>query len=934
MGLGAFQQKMGKSLASVNVRIGASLEGLEKGLKQAERSFKRTAKKINATADSLNRNITLPLVAAAGAGVKLAVELGVSFNKIENLVGVTGESLEKFKKGVAGLSGPLAKSQSELSRALFTITSAGERGADALKILEKSAKASKIGLGDTNAIAKTTTAVLQAYGKENYNASKAVNVLTKIVREGNLEASSLAPVLGNIIGLASTMGVSFEEVGASIATFTRLGVGAEEAVTGLQGLLGGMLKPSKEGRAALAQYGISFDDLRKSVKERGLALTMTNLMDLFRGNEEALTAVIPNIRALRTALGTAGVQGESYAQILKSISSETDIVDEGFKKVSESAAFKFEQSMVQLRNIGIDIGAKLLPVLLQLTQHVQKAMTAFSGLDDSTKMIIIRMGAFAAAMGPVLKVLAGVINSLGVISGAMVPVIGGVKKLHAATLGLTRIQVGMWLGAVAVNFVAIGVAIYGTVKAFEALRDKITGTTRASRKMQGAINDVNREFAIEKMKADELFATLKDVSKSTEERQEALDKLNGLYPKYLSSLSIEKSTITEIGAAQKNVNDELLKGIALRKKEELLAPTLERMVDIELELKKINKEGYEGLSWLEQWNEDLFGFNRKAGETSKQFAVRAKIESLTAEMGKLREEADLVNETFDETFGVREIKRSRGIGASGETKHSVKVSTTTTDDSGGIIGTIGARLKEFNKLEVKPLKALENDMTKLSLQVKPFTEDMGLLSEEMQRQADKAENWKNALESLKEGIANILESGLENVAIGVGEALGSVAAGVGSLQDVGRAALAGIAGMLIDVGKLAIKTGIAISGIKLALESLNPGIAIAGGIALVALGSMVKSKLSASVPKLAKGGLAFGPTSAVVGDNMGAIADPEVISPLSKLQGMLQPMIHKAIAGHGGGASSVNLNGIFRISGRDLKLVLDQELDRLNRTGG
>ncbi|WP_160045579.1 phage tail protein [Paenibacillus sp. USDA918EY] len=41
------------------------------------------------------------------------------------------------------------------------------------------------------------------------------------------------------------------------------------------------------------------------------------------------------------------------------------------------------------------------------------------------------------------------------------------------------------------------------------------------------------------------------------------------------------------------------------------------------------------------------------------------------------------------------------------------------------------------------------------------------------------------------------------------------------------------------------------------------------------------------IPKLAKGGLAYGPTLAMVGDNKGASADPEVVSPLSKLQEML-----------------------------------------------
>lgn len=41
--------------------------------------------------------------------------------------------------------------------------------------------------------------------------------------------------------------------------------------------------------------------------------------------------------------------------------------------------------------------------------------------------------------------------------------------------------------------------------------------------------------------------------------------------------------------------------------------------------------------------------------------------------------------------------------------------------------------------------------------------------------------------------------------------------------------------------------------------------------------------------ELAAGGLAFGPTLAMVGDNPGAASDPEVIAPLSKLAGMMAP---------------------------------------------
>ena len=56
-------------------------------------------------------------------------------------------------------------------------------------------------------------------------------------------------------------------------------------------------------------------------------------------------------------------------------------------------------------------------------------------------------------------------------------------------------------------------------------------------------------------------------------------------------------------------------------------------------------------------------------------------------------------------------------------------------------------------------------------------------------------------------------------------------------------------------------------------------------------------------PALAQGGLAYGPTMALVGDNRSASIDPEVIAPLSKLRDMM-------------GGNTVEVVG--RISGNDI----------------
>ena len=77
--------------------------------------------------------------------------------------------------------------------------------------------------------------------------------------------------------------------------------------------------------------------------------------------------------------------------------------------------------------------------------------------------------------------------------------------------------------------------------------------------------------------------------------------------------------------------------------------------------------------------------------------------------------------------------------------------------------------------------------------------------------------------------------------------------------------------------------------------------------------------MQGSPPALAKGGLAFGPTMAMVGDNQNASVDPEVIAPLSKLQSMM-------------GGQAVQVTG--KISGRDILLTSEMSSIDRNRVRG
>lgn len=169
--------------------------------------------------------------------------------------------------------------------------------------------------------------------------------------------------------------------------------------------------------------------------------------------------------------------------------------------------------------------------------------------------------------------------------------------------------------------------------------------------------------------------------------------------------------------------------------------------------------------------------------------------------------------------------------------------------------------------------------------------------------------------------------------VAAAEALGQVIAGDLGFGGLLKAILTQFANFLKNIGAQLIEFGIMIIAFKSALKSVlaNPWAAIGIGAAMVAaaaiMTALINKNAQESVPALATGGLAYGKTLALVGDNPNAIADPEVIAPLSKLQAMLPS---------GGVAQNIKitLGGQLTAKGRDLVYVLGKENFKTAILGG
>jgi tape measure domain-containing protein len=138
------------------------------------------------------------------------------------------------------------------------------------------------------------------------------------------------------------------------------------------------------------------------------------------------------------------------------------------------------------------------------------------------------------------------------------------------------------------------------------------------------------------------------------------------------------------------------------------------------------------------------------------------------------------------------------------------------------------------------------------------------------------------------------------------------ASGFESMKELAAAVRKSIADIIANFIRMYVAKALASVPLSPFMVAIAPAIAAAaGGVAR----SLI---MKIGAPKLAEGGLAYGPTMATVGDNRNARVDPEVIAPLSKLKSMMGDM------GVGGTLET-------RISGNDLIILLNRSQKGLNR---
>ena len=426
--------------------------------------------------------LTVPIVAAAKATVQLAEEYEYTMQKIVGLTGVAQSAVNSWSDDILKLGPQLGKTPQELAEALYFVSSSGIKGAEAMKVLELSAKAASAGLGETQKVADLLTSALNAYRGTGLTASYATDVLVAAVREGKAEASGFSTAMGQIIPIASQLGVSFDQVAGGMAAITLTGSSSANAAVYLKGVFNSLLTASSQGEKALNSVGTSYKQLRDILGQQGIIPLMQKLRDIqMKYGDELISDVLPNIRALTGYLSLSGKNFQYNADLMDRVSASAGSLNNAWSAVADTIKIRFDSAMssakVSMITLGKSIAEVLIPVFEKLVKKLEQLANWFTTLSEGQKQMILTITAIVAALGP----LSLAISVLGYAFSGLISILTKVDMMFAT----------LRLAVIANPYVAIGAAIIAIAGGLIHFINKTKEAATAQNAFNSALINVN-----------------------------------------------------------------------------------------------------------------------------------------------------------------------------------------------------------------------------------------------------------------------------------------------------------------------------------------------------------------------------------------------------------------------------------------------------------
>jgi len=308
-------------------------------------------------------------IAVVGSALSSSITTAAGFQQqmagVAAIMGSSGAELQAMSNAAREAGASTQFSASQAAEALSYMAGAGWDSQQATAGLKDTLTMAAAGGMDLASAGDLMTNTIAQFNLEATNSGQVANTLAAGAAETNTNIAQLGGGLKEVGATAAAFGMSLESTTAALGALSNAGIKGAEGGTALRGILAGLASQSGPAAEALAELGVSAEQINPATV--GVAEAMSLL------NEKGMTAT----QALQI-FGRENVSAATYLAAHASSLGELETAITDTQKATEMAATMtdtYEGAMGELSSAVEEAQIALGSVLLPVVTDVVKAFT-------------------------------------------------------------------------------------------------------------------------------------------------------------------------------------------------------------------------------------------------------------------------------------------------------------------------------------------------------------------------------------------------------------------------------------------------------------------------------------------------------------------------------------------------------------------------------
>jgi hypothetical protein len=827
---------------------------------------------------------------------------------------------------------------------------------------------------------------LQSFGKQASEIGKSMSMY--ITAPLTLAGGAAIKLASDFNESMNKVDVSFKDSSAEVQAFAKNALSsfgiAEGTALDMAALFGDMatsmgLSVDESAKLSTSLVGLAGD--LASFKNMNIEEVTTALNGVFTGETESLKrlGVVMTEVNLKNFAMAEGIK-KSYENMTQAekvmlrynyVMANTTNAQGDFARTSDGAANQMRMFSESLKQVGAQFGQVVLPYVTQAFKAMNSLMVSISETSTTTKTIIMVLGGLAAAIGPVLV-------AVGFLSSNMITGFTNAQKAVKA----------LWATMMANPLVAITTLVAGLTAVYLIQSGVFKELTDVQAEMNQLKNDSIKSTIKEENELQRLVKLAQNQNIALEERQKAVKAINAMSPEYLNGITLETIGTDQAKLSMDKYVESLRKKALMMAGNAKIEELSKKKLALQTGEVDAGTTAYGALNDLLGKVAASYGMASSeavTGNTIRKKLAQQEIKNIDELIQKTANLANIDLNRVDSPLSTKAGGGGGGIGKGG--KKSAKdpaeeAKKKAFDESNkyfaGEYDKLTAlkekvakedqaiadaqaskfltdRQKEVENLasiydqQVNERNRLHQDTTaidekyqadKAAMQAKFDAEDLAAMEEKFGAVAETINTFANtdaatAAATVAAQMEKIMAIG-QLVADSAGQAFSALGQSIVESMGLASTGLEGFAQVMlrtmVELGTMILKQIIMnqASAMASSIASASQSAAATGPLAVFTQPAFIATAVGgvlsafAAIPKFAAGGIVSGPTMGLMGEYPGAKSNPEVIAPLSKLQGMMDQ------SNSGGGGA---MTGEFVLRGQDLVVALQRAEKQRNRIG-